>query len=83
MDLDLDNRAALVAASSRGLRRAIATELAAEGTRGMSSARDEVALRETTRKVGEVTGAEVDHYAADLARAEEVQKCSLCKTTKS
>ena len=62
-----------MAASSRGLGRAIATALAAEGAKVMVSARDEAVLRETAREIGEVTGAEVDHQAVDLVRADDIR----------
>lgn len=73
MDLGLDGRIALVAASSRGLGRAIATALAAEGAKVMVSARDEAVLREAAREIGEVTGTEVEHHAADLVRADDIR----------
>jgi 3-oxoacyl-[acyl-carrier protein] reductase len=44
VDLSLDRWVALVAASSRGLGRAIATGLAVEGARVMLSGRDEASL---------------------------------------
>ena len=46
MDLGLRNRPALVAASSRGLGRAVAEELAREGADVVMCARNESALRE-------------------------------------
>lgn len=63
----------MVAASSRGLGRAIATALAAEGARVMISARDEAALARTAGDIHEATGAEVDYYAADLTRVDDVR----------
>ena len=73
MDLDLDGRVALVAASSRGLGRAIATTLAAEGAKVVISARDEATLARTAEEIHETTGAEVDHHAADLMRADDIR----------
>ena len=57
MDLGLNGRVALVAASSRGLGRAIAMALAAEGAKVMVSARDEAALAQTAAEIREATGA--------------------------
>lgn len=73
MDLGLNGQVALVAASSRGLGRAIATGLAAEGARIVVSGRDESSLAETAREIRKATGAEVDHVTADLTRAESVR----------
>ena len=47
MDLGIRGRVALVAASSKGLGRAIAEELAAEGANLVICARGEDALRQT------------------------------------
>ena len=44
MDLGLNGKVALVAASSKGLGKAVATALAAEGARVVVSSRDENAL---------------------------------------
>lgn len=53
MDLGLDGQAALVAASSRGLGRAVATALAAEGARVMVSGRDKASLANTAGEIRE------------------------------
>lgn len=73
MDLGLRGKSALVLASSKGLGRAIATELASEGARVMISSRDEAALEQTAAEIREETGAEVDYRAADLTRADDVE----------
>jgi len=73
LDVGLDGQVALVAASSRGLGRAIATGLAAEGARVMISGRDEAALARTAGEISETTGSEVDLHAADLARAGDIR----------
>jgi 3-oxoacyl-[acyl-carrier protein] reductase len=79
VDLGLNGRVALVAASSRGLGRAIADGLAAEGAKVMISARDETALAETAGEIREATGAQVDHHAADLTGVDDVR--ALVKRT--
>lgn len=79
MDLGLQGKNALVLAASKGLGRAIATELAREGARVMISSRDEDALAKTAAEIREGTGAEVDHHAADLTRASDVE--SLIRLT--
>lgn len=73
MDLGLNGQVALVAASSKGLGRAVATALAAEGAKVMISGRGEPALRETAKEISEATGAEVGHHAADLTRADDIR----------
>ena len=73
MDLGLNEKVALVAASSKGLGRAVAFALAAEGARVVVSSRDDEALSETAAEITEATGAEVYHHAADLTRPDEVR----------
>lgn len=73
MDLGLQEKAALVAASSQGLGRAIAAELAAEGARVMISGRTEETLAQAATEIGEETGSEVRYRVADLAREEDVR----------
>jgi 3-oxoacyl-[acyl-carrier protein] reductase len=72
MDLGLEGKVALVMAASKGLGRAVATELAREGARVVISSRDADALAQTAAEIAEETGAEVEHRAADLTRAEDV-----------
>jgi 3-oxoacyl-[acyl-carrier protein] reductase len=73
MDLGLQGKVALVMAASKGLGRAVATELAREGARVVISSRDEDTLAQTAAEIREETGAEVEHRAADITRAEDVQ----------
>ena len=72
MDLGLGGKTALVTAASKGLGRAIATELAREGARVVISSRDEETLAGTAGEIREETGAEVDHRAADLTSAGDI-----------
>jgi 3-oxoacyl-[acyl-carrier protein] reductase len=67
MDLGLAGRVALVAASSKGLGRAVAEELAAEGAHVVVSARGEAALEETARAVEALGPGEVLAVRSDLA----------------
>jgi 3-oxoacyl-[acyl-carrier protein] reductase len=69
VDLGLSGKTALVTAASKGLGRAVATELAREGARVVISSRDEESLAGTAAQIGEETGAEVEYRAADLTSA--------------
>jgi 3-oxoacyl-[acyl-carrier protein] reductase len=73
LDLGLEGKVALVTAASKGLGRAIATELAREGARVVISSRDEEALSKTATEIHEETGAEVDYRAANLRNAEDIR----------
>lgn len=70
MDLGLDGRPALVAAASKGLGRACAMALAAEGARVAICARDEAALRTARDDIAGATGAEVVAVPADVSTEE-------------
>ena len=70
MDLGLNGKIAIVAASSRGLGRAIATALAREGAKLIMCARNRDALEETADRICEATGADVSTLACDLAHPE-------------
>jgi 3-oxoacyl-[acyl-carrier protein] reductase len=73
MDLGLEGKVALVMAASKGLGRAVATELAREGASVVISSRDAETLSQTAAEIAEETGAEVEPCAADITRAEDVQ----------
>jgi 3-oxoacyl-[acyl-carrier protein] reductase len=67
LDLGIRGKVALVSASSRGLGRAIAEELAAEGVNLVVCARGEDALRQTADEIRKRTGVEVIDVAADVS----------------
>src|SRR5260370_29398952 len=69
MDLGLDGKVALVAASSKGLGKASALALAREGARVTICARSEPLLRSAADEIRGATGAEVLAVAADLRTA--------------
>jgi 3-oxoacyl-[acyl-carrier protein] reductase len=73
VDLGLSGKVALVAASSRGLGRAVAEELAREGARLVLCARGETALHETADSM-RAAGAEVKAVRADVSRATDVAR---------
>jgi len=72
VDLGLSDRVALVAASSRGLGRAVAEELAAEGARLVLCARGESDLTGTAEAIRRETGAEVLAVPVDLSDLDAV-----------
>jgi 3-oxoacyl-[acyl-carrier protein] reductase len=67
MDLGLRGKVALVSASSKGLGRAIAEELAAEGANLVMCARGEDVLRKTAESIRKSTGVTVVDVAADVS----------------
>ena len=73
MDLGLRGKVALVSASSKGLGKAIAEELAAEGASLVLCARGEDKLRETAAAI-RAKGATVKEIAADVSQPEGVDK---------
>jgi 3-oxoacyl-[acyl-carrier protein] reductase len=69
MDLQLAGRVALVNAASRGIGRAAAHALAAEGARLVISGRDEAVIAEAAAQIAADTGAEVAGVAGDVSQA--------------
>jgi 3-oxoacyl-[acyl-carrier protein] reductase len=72
MELGLKNKVALVAASSRGLGKAVAWALAREGTKLVICARNKKALEETADEILMETGVTVFPLAMDLADTERI-----------
>ncbi|MBI3827395.1 MAG: SDR family oxidoreductase [Candidatus Rokubacteria bacterium] len=73
MDLGLKGKTALVTASSKGMGRACALGLAAEGARVVMCARTEADLQATADDVRARTGAEVLALPADVTRETDVK----------
>jgi 3-oxoacyl-[acyl-carrier protein] reductase len=74
MDLGLRGKVALVAASSRGLGRAVAEELAAEGTQLVLCSRREDVIRGAAAEIGASYGVTALGIAADLAQVGESER---------
>jgi 3-oxoacyl-[acyl-carrier protein] reductase len=74
MDLGLAGKVAVVAASSRGLGRAIAQELAGEGVSLVLCARGEAHLREAAAAIASATGARVVSVAADVSKRADIER---------
>ena len=72
MDLGLRGRVALVAAASRGLGRAIAEELATEGTSLVLCARGAAQLERTRDEIAQRTNVPVTAVVADVSKADDV-----------
>jgi 3-oxoacyl-[acyl-carrier protein] reductase len=74
MDLGLTGKVAFVAAASKGMGRACALGLAAEGARVAMCARSAGPLEAAAAEIRARTGAEVVAVAADLSRANDVER---------
>jgi 3-oxoacyl-[acyl-carrier protein] reductase len=74
MDLGLKNKVALVAAGSRGLGRAVAEELAAEGASLVLCARDVNTLTETAAAIADASGAHVLAVPADVTSVDSIEQ---------
>ena len=74
MDLGLKGKVALVAAASKGLGRAVAEELAAEGAALVLCARGDAALQEACAAIAAAHGTPVLGVAADVANPADVAR---------
>ena len=80
MDLGLKDKCALVLASSSGLGKAVAKELAAEGAKVMLFSPFEEQLEEAQEEITAETGNEnVAYYCGDMTKAEDIK--ALVKAT--
>ena len=73
LDLGIKGKCALITGASKGLGRAIAEELAKEGAHVSICARGKEELEKTARLL-RAQGVTVASIAADVAKAEEVQR---------
>jgi 3-oxoacyl-[acyl-carrier protein] reductase len=74
MDLGLKGRIALVVAASRGLGRAVAEELAAEGATLVLCSRKAETIQRTANEIAAATGADILALPCDVSRADEVAR---------
>ncbi|HKG97246.1 MAG TPA: SDR family oxidoreductase [Pyrinomonadaceae bacterium] len=72
MDLGLKDKVALIAAGSRGLGRAVAEELAAEGASLVLCAREPRTLAETAATIADDSGAHVLAVPADVTSVDDI-----------
>jgi NAD(P)-dependent dehydrogenase (short-subunit alcohol dehydrogenase family) len=74
MDLELSGKAAIVTGGSRGIGKAIASELAAEGVDVAIVARSADALQQTARELAAASGRKIVPIVADTASDESVKR---------
>jgi NAD(P)-dependent dehydrogenase (short-subunit alcohol dehydrogenase family) len=75
MDLGLKGRKAIVVGGSRGIGKAIARGLAAEGVEIALVARDPARLAEAAAEISAECGRDVAHFSADAGIREQVDAC--------
>lgn len=73
MNLHLTNKTAIVLAASKGLGRAIATSLSAEGAKVVIGSRDKTELDKTASEITALTGNEVSPIVIDVADAAQCE----------
>ncbi|MDB5132836.1 MAG: 3-oxoacyl-ACP reductase [Mucilaginibacter sp.] len=73
MDLKLTNKVAIVLAASKGLGKAIAAALSAEGAKVAIGSRDENELNKTAEEIQKLTGNEVIAIPVDVSNAGQVK----------
>jgi NAD(P)-dependent dehydrogenase (short-subunit alcohol dehydrogenase family) len=75
MNLQLENKLALVTGSTKGIGLAIATALAGEGARVIVNGRTDKSVTEALDKIRKtIPGAKLESFAGDLADAATVEK---------
>jgi len=73
MDLKLTNKVAIVLAASKGLGKAIATALSAEGAKVIIGSRDEAELNNTAAEITRLTGNEVIAMPVDVSDGGQIK----------
>ncbi len=74
MDLGLKDKVAIVAASSKGIGRAVAAGLAAEGARVTMLARNEADLEKTAEEIREQYRADILAISADITKSQDIRR---------
>jgi NAD(P)-dependent dehydrogenase (short-subunit alcohol dehydrogenase family) len=75
MDLQLSGKVALVTGASKGIGRAVAEQLAAEGADVVITARTEQPLEDTAREIAAMTEREILPLAGDMSKSDDVERC--------
>jgi 3-oxoacyl-[acyl-carrier protein] reductase len=73
MDLKLTNKVAIVLAASKGLGRAIATTLSAEGAKVIIGSRNADELNKTAAEIQQLTGNEVIAIPVDVSKSDDIE----------
>ncbi|SDO33523.1 3-oxoacyl-[acyl-carrier protein] reductase [Paenibacillus sp. yr247] len=74
MDMGLNGKCAFVAASSKGLGKACAIELAREGTNVMLSGRNEAELQKVKQEIQEIAAGKIDYVVCDISKSENIKQ---------
>ena len=82
MDLGLKGKIALVTGGSKGIGRAVAQTLAAEGARVVICSRDASALKQAATDIERETGGRVETVPGDLSQASEVSRVAADALTR-
>ena len=82
MDLELKGKVAVIGGASKGLGRACAEVLAAEGATLALCSRSQLELEKTAQQIRDATGADVLTFAGDLDRAETVRDLIAATATR-
>jgi NAD(P)-dependent dehydrogenase (short-subunit alcohol dehydrogenase family) len=75
MDLQLSGKVAFVTGASKGIGRAVAEQLAAEGADVVITARTEQPLEDTAREIAAMTQRQVVAMPGDMSKSDEVERC--------
>jgi NAD(P)-dependent dehydrogenase (short-subunit alcohol dehydrogenase family) len=75
MDLQLSGKIALVTGASKGIGRAVAQQLAAEGADVVITARTEQPLEDAAREIAAMTNREIVAMAGDMSKTDDVERC--------